>query len=705
MLTGLCKPWEIAVLTLAILGIVDRALGDDLYSSDEDYFANDFSTNDFLASDETDDFEALLELPIEELMEVEVTGSTMTSKSIVTAPSSVTVFNQQRIKELGVDKLHELANYVPGFQSYLSSGWSHNHSISVRGRRISSALTDVLLLIDGHRINNARTGGASSAVPTFPLSQVERVEFIRGPGASIYGSNAMIGVINIITRKNANQATLAYGTHNRKTADLLVNDDLGSIEVSLVAHHDSDNGETYDVISNNTQSIVELRDKREFSDIIFNLAWQQTEVNLQYYENASKGYFLEGSTPDKDNRRESNLFSARLNQGFDWLSVDSNVSLEYQLSHLTLHGQVQEQGTFNLLSDPPSDAPLMTDVNFDDIEGYRVFWLNNWPLSDRQSFQFGTEYRFQKVRKTYAKSNFDIAALAEQSFPIASSDTMSIPTLVQEATTRDIWGLFGQYQHDITHATQLTLGLRYDRYASIGSEVSPRASLVHSFNNHHSIKLTYGRAFRAPAENELFLVNNPVIVGNPDLKPETVSTWEAVWLAQWQQTFISLGYFENHFTDSILLAPSDTGKLVFDNVRLKDSRGMELELHHHFNARWSSRLTAMHLFNNAQESFKEADTVGSISINYHQPNWQANLSSVYQGARETVISNSDRIKLNDYWLLNGKLAYQWTSEWSTNLQIKNLLDKSYDTPNNNAPMNNPVPNRGREFLASVSYQF
>lgn len=689
MLTGRCKPWEFAVLILAIMGLMNPALGDDQY----------------FASDDTADFEALLELSIEDLMDVEVTGSTMTSKSILTAPSSVTVFNQQKIQQLGVDKLHELVNYVPGFQSYVSSSWSQNYSTSVRGRRISTALTDVLLLIDGHRINNPRTGGASTTVPTFPLSQVDRVEFIRGPGASIYGSNAMMGVINIITRKHVNQASLAYGTHNRKVADIMLNQQLGTFDVSLAAHHDADNGDTFDVRSNNTRTPMEVSDKKVFSNVILNVHWRHTELNLQYYESESKGYFLEGSTPDKDNRRETDQLTAKLNQAFDWLVVNSNFSLEYQLSNLHLQGQVQEQGTFNLLSDPPSNAPLLTDVDFNDVEGYRVFWSNDWAISDNQSLQFGSEYRHQRNKETYIYSNFDIAALARRTFPIASSDSLSIPTLIQEATRRDIWGVYGQYQHDLTSDTSISLGLRYDHYASIGSEASPRASLIHNVNQQHTLKFIYGRAFRVPADNELFLVNNPVIIGNPDLEPETVSTWEAVWLIHLQQTFISFGYFENHFKDSIVLAPSNSGRLMFENARLKDTRGMELEMYHHFNSSWSSRLSLMHLFNNAQESFKEADTVGSISVNYQQAHWHANLSSVYHGTRETVVSNTDRIKLKDYWLLNGKLVYQWNSDWTTDIQIKNLLDKSYKTPNNNAPMPNPVPNRGREFLASMTYRF
>lgn len=690
MHTELCKPWTFVVLLITCVGMVNPAEGNGVHAS----------------HDATEDFESLLDLPIEELMQVEITGASLTPKSVITAPSSVTVFDRERIQELGVDKLHELINYIPGFQSYLSSSWSHSYPISVRGRRISSGTSEILLLIDGQRINNPRTGGSGVVLPTFPLSQIERVEFIRGPGASIYGSNAMMGVINIITRKEANEVHVGYGTYERKTADLALSKRIGNLDVSVLAHHDSDDGEDYTVLSNNKRLPVAMKDQKSYKDIIVNVQLNDTRFNLQYYDLNSTGYFAEGSTPNQDNVRDGDLLTLQLTQGFEWFSVKSDITIEYQTSDATIHGQVEEAGVFNFISNPPSNDPLMSDVQFNNVEGYRAFWLNDWQVSDTQSVQFGSEYRYLNIPSAYTLSNFDIAALAIQDFPIESSDTLSIRTEVQEDTDRDIFGVFGQYQLELGDATQLTLGARYDNYASIGSELSPRISLIHALNNNHSLKLLYGQAFRAPSENELFLVNNPVMIGNPDLESETVTTWEAIWLAQWERTFLSFGYFKNQFKDSIMLTQILNNRIQFQNVHLDDTHGVEFELHHHLNNQWSARTALMHLFNNAEQSFREARTMGSVTINYASNQWSSSLSSVYHGTRETQLrAATERTQLDSYWLMNGKLAYQWNDQWTYDLQVKNLLDKEYDTPNSHVAMNNPVPNRGREFLASLTFQF
>lgn len=114
--------------------------------------------------------------------------------------------------------------------------------------------------------------------------------------------------------------------------------------------------------------------------------------------------------------------------------------------------------------------------------------------------------------------------------------------------------------------TLLTLGARYDNFTDIGSQLSPRMGLVQQLNQQHSIKLLFGESFRAPSESELNLQNNPVLLGNPELEPESVKSWDLVWVAQWNESAISLGYFESHFTDSIIQTPTETGIPRYENV-------------------------------------------------------------------------------------------------------------------------------------------
>ena len=106
-------------------------------------------------------------------------------------------------------------NLVPGFQSYRTSLSPISYQFSSRGRRIGNSGAEILILVDGMRLAEPRTSGGAIVTPKYPLMQVERVEFIRGPGSAVYGSNAMMGVINIVTRTGSNELALDVGSFNR----------------------------------------------------------------------------------------------------------------------------------------------------------------------------------------------------------------------------------------------------------------------------------------------------------------------------------------------------------------------------------------------------------------------------------------------------------------------------------------------------------
>jgi outer membrane receptor for ferrienterochelin and colicin len=142
----------------------------------------------------------LFAMSLEDLLQVKLTSSTLTDETLQTVPASMTVYTRADIRVLGLHNLEELVNYVPGYQSYRSDMSSINHNISSRGRSVGSSGSEILVLLDGQRLNNDWSGGAGQVDNLVSLENVERVEFIRGPGSAIYGSNATTGVINIITR-------------------------------------------------------------------------------------------------------------------------------------------------------------------------------------------------------------------------------------------------------------------------------------------------------------------------------------------------------------------------------------------------------------------------------------------------------------------------------------------------------------------------
>ncbi len=652
--------------------------------------------------------EDVFSMTLEELTQVEITGSTLTPESLKTVPSAVTIFTHDEISCMGLDSLDELMNLVPGFQSYRTSGSSTGYPFSSRGRRIGSTSSEVLIVVDGHRLDEPRSSGSALVVTKIPLMQIQRVEFIRGPGAAIYGSNAMLGVINIITRFDENEVGIAYGSFNRKQAYFLASQQLGAVKVDMFGRLDKDDGEDYRVWDTFSANRITTDDPREHADFNIKLKWRGTSVNIRHSQFKEENFYELGNLSNDFNERKGQLDYITLKQEFDWQSVESWLWLSYNHTSTESFAQLTAPGQFAAISDPSSNDAVFINPDFDDYSEVRVQWHNDWYINNKRDMQFGMEMRYIKAPEATMKNNFDMEAYANRDLPISYYGAMLDTTTVQARSSRNIVGIYGQYQHRLFEATNCTLGLRYDNFSSIGGQLSPRLGVVQELNEHHSLKFLYGVAFRAPAENELNLLNNPVVLGNQNLNPETVETWELIWVGQWSHSGASLGYFENHYKDSIVRNPTGIGStLQYENVSQSPTKGFEFEFSHEFCKYWLSRVAYTYFNENSDFSFREADQLASVMINYRQNGWNANLIANYHDEREMLSMDSvgGSIILDDYWQLSGKLSYSFNTDWQVYVQAKNLLDEDYVTPATTAALIEGVQNRGLEMLAGVVLKF
>jgi len=616
-------------------------------------------------------------MSLEELTQVEITGSTLTPENINTVPSAVTVFTHQQIERLGLDSLDELMNIVPGFQVYRSTRSSINNATSSRGRHIANAGAEILVLIDGQRINDPRTGGGFLLTPKLPLMQIERVEFIRGPGSAVYGSNAMLGVVNIITRRNVNEIGASVGSFNRTQIYLQTSKKTENFAVDLFAFFDKDKGDDFLVPDTFSSDTIETNDPRELANFDLKLNWKDTLFTFQHNQAQTENFYESNTITNGFNKRETQFSFASLKHSFDWLSINSFVQVSYSVSRFFVSTYLSPSTFF--IGD------------FDNFNETQVLWHNDWSMNNRNSLQFGLEYRYIDAPETSAKSN--------------NSNLNNVP--VQAHSTRNIAGLYVQYQQTLFEKTHLTLGLRYDNFSEIGNKISPRVGVVQPLNQHHSLKLLYGEAFRAPTENELNLINNPVLIGNPNLKPETVKTWNFIWLGQWTHTNFSLGYFENRFEDSIIREDIGGGTTEFKNADQDPSKGFEFEISHEINKHWLLRASYTNFTEMPATSLDEADQFGSLMLNYQYNKWNANVIASYFDERMTLTGGNNNIPLtlDDYWQVFAKVRYNVYNDIQTYIQIKNLLDEAYQTPTASKRITEGTPNRGREILLGAIWSF
>jgi len=655
------------------------------------------------AAEYMDDF---FSMSLKELMQVEITGSTLTSETLNSVPSAVTVFSHEQIRKMGLDSLDELINLVPGFQSYRSSRSSISISVSSRGRRVGNASAEILILIDGQRLNDPRTGG-STLVPKLPLMQIERVEFIRGPGSAVYGSNAMLGVVNIITRSDVSEAGVAVGSYDRAQAYLMASQKSGDFSVDLFAYFDRDNGDDYTLPNTFDPGQVETDDPRELANFNLKLRWKKTRLNIQHNQAQAENFYEQNNISNGVNQRKTAISFISLKQDFDWQAVSSFVQVSHTFSRLLTSGQLTSSNAAVFLSGGAGSDPVYASAYFNHYNETQLQWHNDWKIKDQSSLQFGVDFRYIDAPGTIADSNYDLGDLANGNLPIRYYGNLTSNTLVQAVSSRHILGVYTQYQQQIFDNTQMTMGLRYDHFSDIDGKFSPRLGFVQTLTPNHSIKLLYGEAFRAPTENELNLLNNPVLLGNTNLKPETVQTWDLIWLGQWSDTSFSLGYFENNFKNSIIQEDIGGGTLQFKNVNQNPSKGFEFEISHELNRHWLVRGSYTNFTEIPDSSLAEADQFASLMINYQRNMWNANLIATYFDQRKTLVNGNNNVPLvlDDYWLVYGKLIYSFTEDLQAYMQLKNLLDENYQTPNASQKLTVGTANRGREVLAGVVWAY
>ena len=208
-----------------------------------------------------------LDMELEQLLQVPVTGSTLRDESIKTVPAAVTVFTREQLDKLGIDYLYELISLVPGYQLDRGGDSGVNYTMSARGRRNGAQAREIMVVVDGRIFANPRSGSIDSALPLIPLEHIERVEVIRGPGSALYGSSAFNGVINIITRTGQNTTRVELGSDNRRSASLTFSQPLGGWTTNLLARAYQDSGQTYSIPDSFTKVPLGTQDPRQTLDL------------------------------------------------------------------------------------------------------------------------------------------------------------------------------------------------------------------------------------------------------------------------------------------------------------------------------------------------------------------------------------------------------------------------------------------------------
>jgi outer membrane receptor for ferrienterochelin and colicins len=626
---------------------------------------------------------------LEELGNIQVYSASKHLQSTSDAPSSVTVITADEIQKYGYRTLADILESVRGFYTNYDRDYTF---VGVRGfGRLGSWNSSILLLIDGHRINDNVLGDGFIG-PEFlvDLDLVDRVEIIRGPSSSLYGAQAFLAVINVITRKGPQLKGVelsfepsSYGTYQGRASyggqykgiDLLLSGTFYNSQGPTLFFPQFDSAATNFGVTHNT-------DYESFQHCLATISFH--------------GFTFQGLFSARDKGVPTGYFGAVFNdprtlnldyhQYFD-LSYQHSLSEKWGLTARTSYDQARLQGPVVFptgLSDPS------TAVDTYSLRGN--WWDGEAKLSgavlDKHRITVGTEIT-DNLRQ-------DQGNLYENAF-------------TPDPVSSVIWALYGQDEFAIDSKLTLSAGLRYDHYSNFGGTTNPRLGLIYHLFHPTTLKLLYGTAFRAPEPYELAPDFGSVYDDNLHLGPEKIRSVEGVVEQGLGQHFsLSGSVFRNWIADLITEETESDGQLVYQNSDKAVATGAEVELDGHMANGIKGRASYSYVDAEAPATHQTLTNsphhLGKLDLSYPivQHRLFASVDAQYTSSVQTLAGNN----VNGFSVLNFTLlGHSLGKHLDLSGSVYNVFNKKYFDAGRPEDPEDSIQQDGRNFRIKLTGRF
>jgi len=431
------------------------------------------------------------------LLEQQTSLATNTRLNADFVPGIVSVLDAAQLRRRGFRNVWEALASLPGVIATMNE--TGMRSISVRGVGGVFEPSKVKLLLNGRALNASASATTGTLYDT-PIEQVERIEFVRGPGSAIHGEFAYAGVLNVITRDTGKDYTLRIGQHDEVGFSSLLelaNRDGFSASLNLAAvrtdGEEVDSGLDRSPMTIPSFSPGPINNKRDFVSAILDLDFDGVEAVLQLQQGNRGDYFGTNNLLPPDQRQtviSDSVVSLGVAQGYD---LGERLSGRWAIDYL--YNSTEQNELF--LGPPEAFGGFGTE---DDIIADSR--LEERRLEARANLQYSIDAHEVFVELSLAETSIGVS---EQFINLAAaggppSATMNeFPGPVDEDEERGSVSLVLQDEYHIDDDLTLTTGLRYDDYEDIDDNLSPRIALVWRYTDEHVFKAQLARAFRPPS--------------------------------------------------------------------------------------------------------------------------------------------------------------------------------------------------------------
>ncbi len=636
----------------------------------------------------------LAELSLEDLMAVKVASVSTPSRyaqKTENAPASVTVITSEEIKLFGYRTLADILESMPGMYVTYDRNYAY---LGVRGFSIPSDYNSrVLVLVDGHRINeNIYGGGLLGGEFVLDVDLIDRVEVVHGPASSMYGSSALLAVVNVFTKKardlqhaEASVSGGSFDTLKERGTIAGVATNAGIEYVLSATYYDSAGPERlyfkeFDSPATHN-GIAEDLDYERSKDFYARITWSDFTLSSAWVLR-KKGVPTASWSDLFDDPRYYTVDT----RGYIDLSWRHSLDEDSELMARAYYDDYQFVA--NYPNAPPQPPGLSREDDVGRLAGGEVQYTRRW---HDHTLTLGAEARdhFQQDQSYYYVSPPE---------PVSDNNANSFD--------------FGAYaQDEFTICTNLILnaGLRWDHYESFGDTVNPRVGLIHHPWKDATIKMLYGSAYRAPTTYELHSQGGGNMA-NPNLKPERIQTYEVV-CEQTMPGNLCLSLSAYHYDIEDLIVQSGDTEWTFNNAGRARADGAEVELNWKHRSGVQARASYSHQLAIDEQTNKQLPESPEhlAKLNLIVPLYRDRVFSgaevLYTGGMKTLPESETR-HVEGYWLANWTLFSQRiVKNVELSASIYNLFDAHYAVPAGVGFVQDEIWQDGRTFRVKMTYRF
>lgn len=611
-----------------------------------------------------------------------VVTATRTETKLVDTPANITIVGADEIESRHYTNVAEVLKDVPGATVSDNGNGTSEKCVYLNGDE------RVLVLVDGRRVNfdlGTSTGRAGYDMNQLPdVSLIERIEVMKGAGGALYGSEAVGGVINVITKKadmNYGKVSLAFGSSGTEDMNAMYSFKKGKTGVSVSA-------------SKYKQDYYKYRD---------------------YASDTTKRWPV---PVDFENEKVSLKVDQQLND-------ESNLTIGYDYS------KFEGLGAYSITS---ANTPI--DKRTDNIYAKYDWTLNEKDQGYLQFYHNELDYYYQGGMKE--KTNgIDL----QQAISLSDNNKLVVGTSWRKVDVEtnpengkigydesiDNFAIFINDNWEFAPTWTLNAGVRYDEHSEAGNETTFSTGLNKKFNDVSHAYINWGQVFRAPTTDDMYTFSAPSggyggTYGNPNLKAETGDTWTIGYNAQVSAvTDIGISYFESDLEDALDWVADYDGPYYgrgYDyyaqNINKQEKKGLELTLNHKLSDKFdlNASYTYVNVKNDEGEGFvKDSNYVPNmyrLGLKYHDEKWNADLFLRYGTGCSTSYNAASwayPYLESSYLTVDMALTYKANNNLKIFAKGYNLFNEAYAERGGSygSYYNNPA--QARRFLIGAEYSF